>query len=761
MYRAPRTRLSIVLLCIATFACTDEQQPPDDPPSWPVLDPVVDPLDWVDPTIGTGGFGFAYGSAFVGAAAPHGLVKLGPDTRGAFGTIGFLHYSGYHADDDVIERFSHMHLHGAGLSDYGVVGVMPTIAFDPQQTSAHDYRSMFDKTNEIATPGRYQVTLQPSQIAVDLTATTRAAHHRYTFPRGERGTLVIDLQSALDGGEVTIAELQLDPITRSLTGSLHHKGQMSGGYGGHNVYIAARTQGSWEESYTWEHGAALTFAADEVVELQIGLSLVSPAGALANLEAELPAWSFDDTATATKAAWRERLATILVEGGTIETRRMLYSALYRSWLMPTITSDVDGSYLYGERLGTMSVGAFMSDLSLWDTYRTLHPLYHLLAPESGADSVRSLVAMSEVGRGFPRWPIAIGESGTMLGASADVVLADAAIKLDATIDIEGFDAQSVFDQLVYIATDDTLSPDERGGRAPADDYIALGYVPSTIGRSVSTHLEYAVDDHAIARMAVALGRDSVASMFEERARSYRQLYDPTTQTFRPRAPDGSFPSAEGYDPLAFGDEFAEANALQMLWAPLHDVDGLVELLGGDDIFVDRLQAFFSEAADDLDTFGLDDLLANASPRSYYWHGNEPDIHAAYLFGQVGRDDLTQIWLTWIREQLYADSPAGLAGNDDSGTLSSWYVWSALGIYPVAGSERYFVGMPLFPKITVTTTTGTLTIEAPALDASIRGVASVTVDGRALEHAEIAHHELLGDVTISFDMVEQPTAWSRR
>ena len=757
--------MSARLLAVALLiACGDNIRPVEE------LGPVDDPLEWVDPRIGTGGWGFAYGSAFVGAAAPHGLVKLGPDTSGELGTVNFQHFSGYFSEDDTIDAFSHMHLHGTGAGDYGLIGVMPAAAFDPTRTRSELYKARFDKATESAAPGRYAVTLEPpaGTIEVELTATARAGHHRYRFSGDiATPTLVIDLARALDGGEITAASIELDREAATVRGHLHSEGRMTGGYGGHDLYFAARVRRPWSSHQSWADGdaeagvsaqsgqavgAALVFSPGEPIELQIGLSLVSAEGALANLEAEMPAWDFDGTADETAARWRELLSRILVEGGTVRTRRIFYSALYRSFLMPTINSDVDGSYVYGGVEARIEHGAFVSDLSLWDTYRTLHPLYHLIAPESGADAVRSLVAMAGAGRGFPRWPLANGESGTMLGASADVVLADARIKLG---EIDGVDWEAALDSLTGAALDPALPPEQRGGRSPSDEYIELGYVPDTVGRSVSTNLEYAVDDHALAQMARLMGRDDVAATLAERSRSYRLLYDPATETFRPRRADGTFvPAGDDYSPLDFGEEFAEANALQMLWAPLHDPAGLAELLGGGDVLVERLDALFTEAAEELQANPLDVLLANATPRPFYWHGNEPDIHAAYLFAQVGRDDLTQRWLGWITGELYDDTPFGLAGNDDGGTLSSWYVWTALGIYPIAGSDRYMIGAPLFSRVRVTTPDGPLVIET---EGSGEGVAGVSIDGAALE-APVLTHDRLGGSTLRFELATAPSVW---
>lgn len=712
------------LLVLALGACGDGGTAP--------LPPVTDPIPYADPFIGSGGFGFGFGSSFAGAAAPHGLVKVGPDTSGEFGTVNFLHYSGYWYEDHTIQGFSHLHLHGTGATDYGVISLMPTPAFDPARTSVVDYQSLFSKDSERASPGLYQVTLDEGDIAVELTATPHAAHHRYGFGAGG-GAVVLDLAKTLSGGEITEAEVTIVD-DRTLRGRIHHVGGMSGGFGGYDVFFELRARDAWTGIDQWDTGAALTFAA-ESVELQVGVSLVDAAGATANLDAEMPSFDFDGTHAATEDAWRALLSRVLVEGGTEAERRMLYSALYRAFLMPTIMSDVDGRYVYGGTIQTADGFRFVSDLSLWDTYRTLHPLYHLVYPESGRDAVRSLVAMAEVGGFFPRWPIATGEAGTMVGASAEIVIADAYVK-----GIRDFDAQFAYDLMRAAAMDETPPPGGRGGRGEVELYIAQGgWLPSSVSRSVGKTTEFAHDDFALAELAEALGDDATAEALRQRRLGYRELYDPATGFLRGRAADGSF-SAEPFDPLDLGDEYVEANAWHSLFAAPHDATGMVELLGGEEAFIARLTTFFEEAEADWAAAGADDLTAQVAPRPYYWHGNETDLHAAYLFAQVGRPELTQRWVRWIMNNLYSDRPSGVPGNDDGGTMAAWYVFSALGFYPVAGSTEYVVGIPTFSRATVETAGGTLVVEAVG---SGDRVVEVTLDGAPLATPSLDHAQLAG------------------
>ncbi len=734
----------------------------DDATTAPPLPEVTDPIPLIDPRIGTGGLGFSYGSSFVGAAVPHGLVKLGPDTSGLFGTVAFQHFSGYFAEDDTIEAFSHLHLHGAGVADFGVLAVMPAAQFDPAKTHASDYRSKFAKADEHATPGRYAVTLA-NGIGVDLYATARAALHVYAMPAP--GWLVIDLDRTLEGGEVTDAEVELDPVTGALRGRLHHRGGMSGSYGGYDLYFTAVARAAWSEASVWSSaappssalaasgtgvGVALRFAGRSI-ELKVGVSLVSAAGADANLAAELPGWDAAAVQASAEAAWRAVTGTVAITGGTAAERRIFYTSLYHAFLIPTVIGDADGAYrLHGMAAPAVADGwRQLSDLSLWDTYRTVHPLYAWLAPASARDTTGSLAAFAAIG-GCPRWPIAIGESGTMLGASCDIVVADAAVKgVDEHVD-------RIWPLLRGAALDGTAP---LGGRDQIGPYLALGYVPSTVGRSVSHTTEYAHDDFALANLAAARGDQAAAAALITRSQGWRLLFDPAVGFLRARGADGSFAAAADFDPLELTDDYAEANAWHSLWmASLHDPAGLATLLGSEAAVVAKLETFFVEARRDRET--ADPSAANF-PRPYYWHGNEPDLNAPFLFAQLGRADLTQEWARWVLSTHYDDTPSGLAGNDDGGTLGAWYVFASLGLYPIAGSDRYVVSAPIFEQARITVGGHSLIIEAPGVSAARRFVAAVAIDGRALDTPQLTHAELTTAARITFTMTDTPTGWGRR
>lgn len=731
-------RRLLFALVVCPLACGDNTEA--------IQPEVTDPVAFVDPRIGTGGLGFAHGSCFVGAAVPHGLVKVGPDTSGAFGTVNFLHYSGYFAEDDRIRGFSHVHLHGAGATDYGVLSVMPVLAFDPARTSVVDYETRFEKVDEIAAAGRYEVTLA-NGINTVMTATSRAAVHRFT----NAGAVVIDLDKTLESGTVDAATITVG--ANEIAGELHHLGGMTSGFGGYTVYFVARSRTPWTSHVVWSAGSAPSSAPtatgvgvgaalmiDGEFEIAVGLSLVSIEGARKNLDAEVPAIDLDAIAAQARDAWSEKLSTVLLTGGSDAERRTFYTSLYHAFLMPSVIGDVDGTYVLAGRQPVVASGwDQMSDLSLWDTYRTVHPLYAWLAPTSARDATRSLVAFGEGIGIHPKWPLAIGETGTMLGASAEIVIADAVVR-----GVPDTGAEIAWPLLRAAAMDQVAPPMGRGGRGDVEPYLQLGYVPRTLNRSVSQTTEYSHDDFALAQLAGALGHAADRDALIARSHGWRALFDPAVGFLRGKNPDGTFPPAADFDPLELGDDYAEANAWHSLWmAAAHDPDGLAEIFGGHDAAIAKLEEFFDSAKLDWDT--ADESAANF-PRPYYWHGNEPDMNAAYVFAQLGRPELTNEWVRWIQDEMYSDQPSGVAGNDDGGTLGAWYVLSTLGVYPIPGSDRWILGAPRFPQARVILGGRELVIVAEGRGPNVR---EILLDGVVLESSTITQAQLVSASELRF------------
>jgi len=765
-------RLSLALRTLAlgmlagTSACTLE---PREIPEEPAL-PVTDPLVYVDPRIGSGGFGYAHGSAFPGAAAPFGLAKVGPDTRGSlYDTITFLHYSGYWAEDEYIQGFSHLHLHGTGATDYGILGIMPLETFDASTTTRKGYESHFEKSSEVATPGYYAVTLDRGNIRAEMAATPHTAHHRYTYPAGAtEGHVVFDLAHHLNDGEVKSGEFTIDAANKRIVGKLHHDGGMSDGFGGYDLFFDIVTRSSWKKAQTFTDGMApvegtsatgqhvgfaLSFDVSDgaPIEVQVGISLVSAAGALENRTNELAGWEFDKTHGATANAWRDRLEKMTIWGGTETERRIFYSSLYRSYLMPTASSDTNGQYRYGGQEQTANGFTFLTDQSLWDTYRTLTPLYALIDQEASTNTVQSLHAMAKISGFFPKWPIATGEAGTMLGASADIVLADAYIK-----GVTNFDAEGAYAIMRAAALDETDPPGGRGGRQYAMPYNKFGYVPANFGRSVSHTLEFGHDDLALSNFARALGKNDDADIFAAHSLNHRNLFDPVTGFIRAKDDQGSFVESN-FNPYKMSDHYAEANAWHSLWAQ-HDIPGVAELLGGQEAFVEKLTQFVEESVVDLEERPIDDRFASAAPRAAYWHSNEPCIHVAYAFSQVGRPDLTQKYARWAAKAHYNDLPWGLPGNDDGGTMSAWYLFTAAGIYPIPGTTRYIFGSPFFPRMEIKVQYGMLTIIANHASEKNIYVQSIRWNDQLVTSGEISHDEIAKGGTLVFEMGAEPSSF---
>jgi predicted alpha-1,2-mannosidase len=703
--------------------------------------------------IGSGGFGFAVGSAFPGAAAVQGLAKVGPDTSGSWGTINFLHCSGYWYGDDTIQGFSHMHVHGTGVPDYGVLGFMPVPTFGAAQTTMTGYQSKFDKSTESAGPGLYSVTLTNGAIKVESTATTHAAHHRFTYPSGSTTAhVVLDLDHHIASGTVSTETVVLDPVAYTVTGSLRSIGGLSGGFGGTMIYFVAKPQRAWSNAVVWSAGAApaagttaqgtgvgldLDFdltANPAPVELQVGLSLTSTDEAAANLASEMPAFAFDTEAAATAAAWQKATSVVTVQGGTAVQQAMMQGALYHLFLMPTVQSDVDGSYVGLDGKVAQATGwHYVSDLSLWDTYRTLQPLYDLMAQERATDTVQSLLAMAQASGAFPKWPIGDGESGTMIGASAEVVVADAYVK-----GVPGFDAEAAYEILAAAALGATEPTGGRGGRNNVVPYM---------------------HDWALSQLAAGLGHAADAATLQTRSHSWQKLFDPATGYLWSKNADGSWATTHG-DPTIQTGDFVEANAAQSLWGDWYDVDGLATVLGGKDTLVSTLESFFEQGKADYDTINWTEPLSVGVTRKWYWGGNEPDIHSPYLFALAGHPELTQKWLPWIEGEVFSAGADGLPGNDDGGTMSAWLVFSMVGFYPVPGTDQYVIGAPAFTQAAISVPGGTFTMTAPDASPDNVYVVGVTLNGAPLTTPLIHQADLRPGGTLVFQMGPTPTTWGQ-
>ncbi len=722
------------------------------------LSKVEDPLAFTSPAMGTGGFAYNHGAAFVGACAPHGLIKAGPDTTGRYGDLRFIHYSGYWAGDDIIRGFSQLHMHGTGATDYGAIVVQPVTDASVSPIDPSGYASPFDKKTEVLGAGTYAVTLKKWNTRVELAASPHVAHYRLTFPQGSTPAVVLDLSRALADGRMKDQQLtQVDDHT--LRGSVRLLGGFSKGFGGNLIFFELRSQQALTvtQQDAASRSAVLTFTGSERVELQLGLSLVSAAGATANLAAEAPTFDFEGLTQKTQQAWRERLGRFVVYGGSDDDRRTFYSALRLSGLMPSVISDVDGAYTFGGTTGSVGPqGRMLSDFSLWDTYRTTHSLLAVLDPPTARDSVNSLLTMAERGRGPPLWPQGTGEASVMLGSPGEIVVADAVLRA-----VPGLDATRAWNALRGPALDDALAPMARGPRGDSPTYRQKGFVPVTESRrSVALTVEYAHADHALANLATFLGQTDLAATLRARSFGWRSLFDPATRVLRAHTAEGRLVNTP-YDPESW-DSYAEANARQTSFMPWWDLAGFEQNLGSREALVTELSAFFDPAPEEEAT-----ALKNSAfelrylPRQFFWASNEPDIQAPFMFALAGRHDLTARWSAWVRTTFYSAKPEGLPGNDDGGTLGSWYVCAALGLYPVAGTNRWVIGSPLFPRVDLEVAGGVFSIEAVGVSAESIYVQSATLNGAPFNQVELTQSQLTAGGRLTLEMGPTPSAWPGR
>jgi predicted alpha-1,2-mannosidase len=733
------------------------------------------PLGAVDPFIGTGG----EGHTFPGAVAPFGMVQLSPDTdvecaiRKCYG-----HAAGYRFDDSTIEGFSHTHFSGSGHSDLGDFLVMPvsgdTVPLEPGDATkpGSGYRSRYNKSSEVASPGYYAVTLSDQDVRAEMTAGTRIGVHRYTFSKDKAAHLVFDLRTGIYNypGKTSWSSIRLR-ADGTVTGGRETRGWAPG----RKLFFAMRfsrplTGRSFENResdvpYKGFRGpgrsgsdiaelkgraivARLDFGRlDAPLEVKVAISSVDEDGAIRNLASE--PGTFDAIRAKTELAWSKALGAVDIEASPATTKSV-YTALYHAMMAPSVLSDADGRYRGPDDQIHKAEGfTFRSTFSLWDTFRAEHPLLTLIQPpQTSTDVVRSLMAsqaQSPYGI-LPVWQFGGQETWTMIGYHAVPVIADAFLK-----GIGGFDANQALDAMVASAT---YAP--YGGLG---DYIKLGYVPiDREPEAASKTVEYAYDDWTIARMARKLGRTDVAATFEKRAAYWRNSFDVRTGWLRARKADGSYRTP--FDPTAinYGSDYTEGNAWQYSWFMPHDQGGLIKLLGGDAATVRKLDAMFDFDNSKLDYSHAEDI---AGLIGQYIHGNEPSHHVAYLYAFSGAPWRTQARLKQIVDSQYKITPDGLSGNDDLGQMSAWLVFTSLGFYPVApGSGQYVIGRPFVDRATIKLPAGKrFTIIAEGLGDTNRYVGSVSLNGQPLTRVYITHDEILRGGTLKFVMSATPNkAW---
>lgn len=725
----------------------------------------------VNPFIGTGGVPWMCAHNTPAATTPFGMVRLGPDTASILVNRKGTNRSGYYYGDNKIVGFSHTRLVGADAQEGGVFRVFPTVASRAEAMAPRKDRfARFSHRAETAFPGYYAVRLPKDDVLVELTATPRAGAHRYTFSKNEMSHLLLDVTSVLGDRHCDKGKVRILSEAREIEGSVRTFGTFSGRYGGLDVYFVARfnrpfathailvndtLRNSGNDGHGDNLGVDLAFEKGPetaAIELRVGISYVSLANARMNLDAETAGRSFEDIAAEARDAWEERLALVQIEGGTETQRRIFYTALYRAFQMPTVFTDVNGEYL-GFDLVVHRAKDFQyyTDFSLWDTFRTVQPLYNVIARADQRDMIRSMLDMAQRGGTFPRWPSGCGYTGCMFGTPADMAVSEAYLKGIHDFDIEA--AYAIMRRTALEGRPEDSRGDDREG---LEWYTQFGYCPSDrMGDSVSATIEYAWADHSLSLLANALGHTADAALFARHAQSYRNLWNPETLFFMPRDTEGHF--ATDFKPLLlsyvdFGRKYTgayvEGSAMQWRWGAPFDAEGLIALFPSRAQFVSELETYLE---------GCKPEVGPWNPGGNYWHGNEPYIHAAYLFNTAGRPDLTQKWVRWILEHKYSDDYVGLDGNDDGGTLSSWYVFSALGFYPIAGTTRYELGAPLFEKAVVQLGARALTVIAGNFGPETRYVRRVWLNDMALDRTWFTHDEIANGGTLRFEMsVSRPT-----
>ncbi len=724
---------------------------------------------WVDPFIGTGGIPWVCAHNFPGAALPFGMVRLSPETASMIINKRALNTSGYYYPDNKIMGFSHTRLAGTGATDGGHFSIFPTTDFIPENIDWQSQSTAFSHADELAFPGYYAVRLADTGVLAELTATERVGVHRYTFSNGATPSIIINVTNALGDKKSKEGSVRILHEANEIEGSVRTFGSFAGRYGGVKIYFVARFDQPYSNYGIWNSktftarktimkgdkiGVYLSFKQNNsknVIMLKVGVSYVSIHNARTNLDAEAAEVGFDEIVTRAKAAWEQKLALIKTEGQSDVQKTIFYTALYHALQMPTIFSDINGEYIgFDKKVHAASEFTYYTDLSLWDTFRTVHPLFNLIVPDYQRDMLVSLVRMSKEGGGWlPRWPSGNGYTNSMLGTPADMVIAESYLK-----GIRNFDIKSAYQAMRQTA----LAPTPRGGpysgREGIVDYLKYQYCPAELmDEAVSRTLEFAYADYSLSLLATELGYEEDSALFAKHAQYYRNLWNPVTQYFQPRDTLGQF--IEPFKPLlltyldregAYTNDYVEGSALQWRWAIPFDPERFIALFKSREFFISELNDFFALS---------DSTMGAWNPGSYYWHGNEPDIYAAYLFNNAGRPDLTQKWVRWIIDHKYGTGYDGLDGNDDSGTLSAWYIFSALGFYPVAGNDIYQLGAPLFKSAYITIREKQLKIIADNYSPEHIYVQKIWLNDTLLDRTWLAHAEIAGGGLLRFEMGDQP------
>jgi len=645
-------------------------------------------INFVDPFIGTGG----HGHTFPGATVPFGMVQLSPDTR----LTGWDGCSGYHFTDTHVYGFSHTHLSGTGVSDYGDILLMPFTGetnFNNGADGTNEkagYRSSFKKDNEKAEPAFYKTHLDKYDIDVELSATERTGLHKYTFNKNEAKKLILDL---VHRDQVTDSYLKITN-ENEIEGYRYSKAWAEN----QQVYFVIKfnqtikdvvlevdgeQKKDLKEANSKSIKAAFEFKESKgPLMAQVGISFVDIEGARSNLTAEFADWDFEKTKKASQAKWEKELSKIQVESEHKDKKTIFYTAFYHTMIAPNLYSDVDGRYRGTDfEIHQTDNHDQYTVFSLWDTYRAAHPLYTIIDQKRTNHFIKTFLNQYQQGGKLPMWELANNYTGCMIGYHAVPVISDAFIK-----GIKDYDTELALDAMVSSAMSNDLG---------IDDYRENGFLPGELeAECVSKTLEYAYDDWTIAQMAHKMGNKEVYEKFYSRAQYYKNVFDPSTKFMRARLNNRWF---YPFDPSEVNFNYTEANAWQYSYYVPHDIEGWTTLLGGKEELDKKLDNLFTAKSE---TVGRDQVDITGLIGQYA-HGNEPSHHIAYLYNFIGKPYKTQKYVRQIMDELYSIYPDGLSGNEDCGQMSAWLVLSAMGFYPVTpGSKDYIIGTPWFKTATI-------------------------------------------------------------
>lgn len=701
-----------------------------------------DLIGYTNPMIGTD----FTGNTYPGAQVPFGMVQLSPDN----GLPGWDRISGYYYPDSTIAGFSHTHLSGTGAGDLYDISFMPVT--NPYKTGAEPLGiySSFSHNDESASAGYYRVLLKDYNINVELTATERCGIQRYTFPEAE-SSIFLNLKKAMNWDFTADSHIEVvDSCT--IRGYRHSWGWSPKQY----IYFQTRFSRPFDAFQldttaitTKDKGRIGTAAIarfdfktkqNEEILVTTALSGTSMEAAARNLEAEAPKDDFDFYMKQAQENWTKELVKIEVTSDDADKKTIFYTAMYHAMLAPTIYSDVDGSYFGPDGQVHQAEGwTNYSTFSLWDTYRASHPLFTYLQPERVSDMIQCFLHFYEQNGALPLWNLYGWETDMMIGYHAVPVIVDAYLK-----GIGDFDPVKALEACVTTAN--------------RDDYRSIGfykekgYVASDHENwSMSKTMEYAYDDYCIARMAEAMGEKEIADEFYRRSQNYRNVFNPETSFMQPRDSKGNF--IPNYDPEAYIEDICESNGWQYYWSVAHDIDGLIELTGGEARFAERLDSMFTYETADKSKLPI----FSTGMIGQYAHGNEPGHHVIYLYNRVKQPWKTQQYAAQVMHTLYKNTPDGICGNEDCGQMSSWYVFSAMGFYPVDPiSGQYEIGSPIFPEVKMYLANGkTFVVRAENVSDENIYIQSVTVNGQPYNKSYITHEMIMQGDTIHFVMGNKP------